>query len=138
MYCLYFFSKNVGNCWSFPELFGTFQSFLPDKRLRAGVGEFRLSQLSRTKSRRKFFLDIEMDEIDYLLQIVKDDPSVVGVLVRIGESNVGVAQMQERRNLLKQLVDSGKEVICYGKVCSTGAYMVGMAEADRRNHKGYR
>ena len=113
------FDINLGNIG-----FGTFQSFLPDKKLRVGVGEFRLSQLSRTKSRRKFFLDIEMDEIDYLLKIVKDDPSVVGVLIRIGESDVGVAQMQERRNLLKQLVDSGKEVICYGKVCSTGAYML--------------
>ncbi|SVD62654.1 uncharacterized protein METZ01_LOCUS415508, partial [marine metagenome] len=103
---------------------GAFRAFLPSKKLETGVGEFRISQLSRTKSRRKIFLDIEMSEIDYLLQIVKDDPSVVGVLVRIGGSDVGVAQMQERRNLLKQLVDSGKEVICYGKICSTGAYLL--------------
>ena len=109
---------------------GAFRAFLPSKKLETGVGEFRISQLSRTKSRRKIFLDIEMSEINYLLQIVKDDPSVVGVLVRIGGSDVGVAQMQERRNLLKQLVDSGKEVICYGKICSTGAYLLASASSQ--------
>ena len=109
---------------------GAFHAFLPSKKLKTGVSEFRISQLSRTKSRRKIFLDIEMSEIDYLLQIVKDDPSVVGVLVRIGGSDVGVAQMQERRNLLKQLVDSGKEVICYGKICSTGAYLLASASSQ--------
>ena len=109
---------------------GAFHAFLPSKKLKTSVGEFRISQLSRTKSRRKIFLDIEMNEVDYLLQIVKDDPSVVGVLVRIGGSDVGVAQMQERRNLLKQLVDSGKEVICYGKICSTGAYLLASASSQ--------
>ena len=38
--------------------------------------------------------------------------------------------MQERRNLLKQLVDSGKEVICYGKICSTGAYLLASASSQ--------
>jgi len=109
---------------------GAFHAFLPSKKLKTSVGEFRISQLSRTKSRRKIFLDIEMNEVDYLLQIVKDDPSVVGVLVRIGGSDVGVAQMQERRNVLKQLVDSGKEVICYGKICSTGAYLLASASSQ--------
>ena len=103
---------------------GAFQAFLPNKKLKTRVGELRISQLSRTKSRRKIFLDIEMSEIDYSLQTVKDDEFVVGVLVRIGRSDVGIARMQERRNLLKQLVESGKEVICYGKIYSTGSYML--------------
>ena len=103
---------------------GAFRAFSPNKKLKTGVGEFRISQPSRTRPRRKIFLDIEMSEIDYSLQTAKDDQSVVGVLVRIGGSDVGVAQMQERRNLLKQFGDAGKEVICYGKICSTGAYML--------------
>ena len=115
------FGINIGNFG-----FGSANYFDNHRKQNAGVGYLHFSSASITKPipRRRIFLDLRLEQLETTLRIAKWDPDVAGVLIRINGNNLGLGRLQEIRDSILDFKNSGKIVISYISICTTGDYTI--------------
>ena len=118
------FGINIGNYG-----FGNANYYEESRKSNAGVGYFHFSTapVSKPINRKRFFVKMNLEEVNRVLRIAKWDDDVAGALIQINGTDYGLGRYQEMRDVILDFQKAGKVVIAYITVCSTGEYVVAAA-----------
>ena len=109
---------------------GGYRSILTGKKSEPNnIGFINITHAHKTKPvRRSFYLDLNANEIETVLESSNQDPRVKGAIIRFEPTGLGLAKVQELRQKIANFRQRGKKVYAYLEgQCSTGDYLLASA-----------